>query len=477
MSIKKNMVSNFLLTSSKFLFPIITFPYITRTLSTESLGSVLFVDAFTQYFIIFSAIGIPLYGVREVAKVKDKPLERSKLVKELLVLKMALAILFSLVFIILYFFIPNLQNDFDLVKIGCISIISSSFLMEWFYQGMEHYTFITTRTLIIKGLSVIFILVLVKSFDDKIIYYLILVGVNSLNAIINLGYYLKEFHHKITERLSIKKHIRPLLILFSINVAVSVYTVLDTIILGILTNPEEVSFYNVSFKLSKIVVAIVLGFGFVLIPKIARLYSEENLLELKKLISKSFNITLLISIPYCFFSCFFSDEILFLIAGDKYIIAKNSFIIASFLPLIIGICNILGTQFLLPIGKEKKILHATIIGLIISIILNFILIPRIGYSGAAYSCLLSEIAVCTYIYMEAKKNIDIKIDHSMAFHIIISLIITSAFIFIFKHQLKDIYMMFISFFVYCVTFILLQYIYFKNPFISSIFRFQNIKNG
>jgi O-antigen/teichoic acid export membrane protein len=477
MSIKKNMVSNFLLTSSKIIFPIITFPYITRTLSTESLGSVLFIDAFTQYFIIFSAIGIPLYGVREIAKLKKNPIERSILVKELLILKMALSLMFSLVFLILYSFIPSLQNNFDLIKIGCISILSSSFLIEWFYQGMEHYTFITIRTLIVKALSVLFILILVKSSDDKVIYYVILVGVNSLNALINFWYYLKKFHIKVTRKLSLKKHIKPLLILFSINIAVSVYTVLDTIILGTLTNPEEVSLYNVSLKLSKVVVAVVLGFGFVLIPKIARLYSEKNILELKALISKSFNIILLISLPYCFFSCFFSEEILFLISGDKYIIAKNSFIIASFLPFIIGVCNILGTQFLLPIGKEKKILHATLLGLITSIILNFIFIPKMGFLGAAYSCLLAEIAVCTYIFLEAKKKINLMIDGSIIIHIISSLIITSAFILLFTHQIKSIYLLFISFFFYCTTFISLQYFYFKNPFIFSIFKFRTIKHG
>ena len=192
MSIRKNMTSNLLLSSSAVIFPLITFPYVTRTLSSNSIGKYFFIDAITQYLIIFSAVGIPYYGIREIARVKEDEHSRSKLVVELLVIQITLAMLFSITFVALSIFVPALKNDFNMVKIGCLGIISTSFMMEWFYQGMENFTYITSRSLIIKTISVIAILVFVKRTDDYPIYYLIITLVIFLNSALNFFHLFKK---------------------------------------------------------------------------------------------------------------------------------------------------------------------------------------------------------------------------------------------------------------------------------------------
>ncbi len=462
------MISNFLLSSSTFIFPLITFPYITRTLSNESLGSVIYLDSFTQYFVIFSALGIPLYAVREISKIKNDIKARSKLVLELLIITTGLAVFSILVFLSLSHFVQSLKSSSDLIKLGCLSIISSSFLIEWFYQGIENYSYITKRTLIVKMLSVIAILFFVKHFDDKLIYYAILVAVNGLNALINFTYYLNTHHHKVMETLEIKKHLKPLITIFLINVAVSVYTVLDTMILGTLTDAKQVSYYSVPLRLSKIVWTVVLGIGFVLIPRISALFNQKKLEEMKSLMTKSFSIVFLITIPFCFYSLLFSKDLLMLVAGDKYLDASNALKLFSVLPFVIGACNIMGTQFLLPIGKEKKMLHATLVGLIFSLSLNFLLIPHFGFMGAAIACLVAETTVCLYIFWVATKEISINIDTQLLKQIFFSLLITSVFIYFSIHQLKSIYCILLSFGVYGLSFIALQFLYFKNSFVNSI---------
>lgn len=468
MSIKKNMLSNFMLSSSTFIFPLITFPYITRTLSNESLGSVLYVDSFTQYFIIFSALGIPLYGVREISKVKGDVKARSKLVYELLIIKVSLALVSILIFLSLLRLVPSFLENTTLIKLGCLSIISSSFLIEWFYQGIENYTYITKRTLFIKTLSVIAILLLVKHFDDKLIYYAILVGVNALNALINFSYYLKAHHNKFVEPLELRKHLRPLTTLFFISVAISVYTVLDIMILGTLTNPKEVSLYSVPLRLTKIVWTVVLGIGFVVVPRVSALFKQNMLEDIKILMTKSFSIVFLITIPFCFYSLIFTKELLTLVAGNNYLNAINALKLFSFLPLIIGICNIMGTQFLLPIGKEKQMLHATLIGLGLSLLLNFLLIPHFGFMGAATACLIAETAVCTYICFIAIKEININIDLNLLKLIILSLVVTAISFYLTQHQIKDTYAIIVSGGVYTFSFLMLHFFYFKNDFVNSI---------
>lgn len=473
MSLRKNLISNFILTASTILFPLITFPYITRTLSNDGIGRVFFIDAFTQYFIIFSAIGIPYYGIREVAKVKENVTATSKLVIELVILQFSLSAVFVVIFGLLYLLVPSLKHDGILVQIGCISIISNSFLIEWYYQGTEQFTFITIRSLIIKLLSVVCILYFVRNSQDFNTYYLILSLLVFANALLNFSNFIKKSYVKATSY-NFSVHIRPLLILFSINVSVSIYTVLDTIILGLFTDPENVSYYTVPLRLVKMFWMVVGGIGTVLIPRMSSLFINNDNEGIKALMKKSFSIVFLLTIPFCFFSVYFTKEILTIISGDKYLNAVSAFRILSVVPLIIGVCNVLGTQFLLPIGDEKKILYGTIAGLIISLLFNIVLIPYIKFIGAAVTCVLAELTVCLYIVYAAKKRININLDKSLLWQIFLCLFITGASSYVLNGYVHNLILLSASVFIYFLSFVVLQFAVFKNEFVFSLIKIKGI---
>ncbi len=468
MSLKKNVISNFILTSSTILFPLITFPYVTRVLSSNGLGSIFFIDAFSQYFIILSSLGIPFYGVREIAKHKHDVKRNSDLVVELVILQFFLALACCCIFFALHFFIPKLGSQISLIQIACLSILSNSFLIEWYYQGIENFSYITKRSLIIKSLSVIAILVLVKQQDDYVLYFLILSLLVFANSFLNFYNFYKHFYKGWPEKLNLSIHLKPLLVLFSINVSISVYTVLDTVILGFFTTPVAVSFYNVPLKLVKMFWLLIAGIGTVLIPRMSVLHANKNNEAIKDLMAKSINVIFLIALPFSFFCVVFPKEILTIISGEKYLPAINVLRILSLIPLIIGLCNVFGTQYLLPIGQERKILHATILGLVVSLTANFILIPIYSFTGAAISCLLAELTVCVYIYIWARKNIAITFDYKLLSLIILSLLPSFLLTLGLKNYLSSLSMMALSIFVYIVSFILFQLLLFRNKFVEEI---------
>jgi O-antigen/teichoic acid export membrane protein len=468
MGIRKNMVSNMLLTTSAVIFPLITFPYVTRTLSSNSIGKYFFIDALTQYFIVFAAVGIPFYGIREIAKVKNDKQSRSKLVTELLTIQITLSLFLSAVYVAIHYFIPALKNESGLVKIACLGIVSTSFLMEWFYQGIENFTYITGRSLIIKALSVASILLLVKNADDYVVYYLLTTLVILFNAGLNFINYLKNHHSIFEGSLDIKKHVKPLLILFSINISVSIYAVLDTIILGLLTNTENVSFYNVPLKLAKIYWTVVNGAGMVLIPRIASYFVDNDTAGIQAIMQKSMSIVFLLAIPFCFFCIVFPVEILQVISGDKYLHAANALRLLSVVPLIIAVCNVCGTQFLMPIGQERSILYATLIGLSVSLVLNFCLIPYLQFMGAAIACVAAEATVCIYIVISAAKRTRLLVDYSLLSQILLSLAISFAAQWLLGNYLHGLMLVMGTVGAYCITFVLLQFVYFKNRFIFSL---------
>jgi O-antigen/teichoic acid export membrane protein len=473
MGLKKNIINNTVLTTSSVVISFITFPYITRTLSPENMGSVLFIDAFTQYFVIFSSLGIPYYGVREVAKLNGNPEEQSRLVASLVSLQFILSVLLTLAFLSLSLFIPELKENRNLVILGCLTMLSSSFAIEWFYQGIEHFSYITKRALIIRLLSLIAIFFLIKKANDHYLYYLISFGVIFLNAVLNFGNYLLRFFRTFRGKIAIMPHIRPLMVLFSINISISVYAILDTIILGLFTDPVNVSYYSIPLKLVKIVWVVVGGFSVVLIPRISKYFLRDDISEVAALLKKSLSLVFLLTMPFAFLCIFFPREILFAVFGDKYLKAELSLQILSIVPLIIGVCNVFGTQFLLPIGHEKKILHATIFGLVASLALNFSLVPHLKHVGSSIACIAAESIVCLYVFLIARNRIAIRIDYSL----ILMTISASAFSVVagmfLKVSLNDYNLLVALCMIYVLVFAAFQFLIFKNQFIYYLLRIKS----
>lgn len=475
MSIKKNIVSNFILTASSILFPLITLPYITRTLSAANIGRVFYIDSFTQYLGLFAALGIPVYGVREVAKVRHDKSKLSQLVLELVTIQFTLSVLACIVFFTLPFFFKALSVDFNLVKIGCILIMCNSFMIEWYYQGIEQFTYITIRSLIIRAINVLMILFLVVNNADHETYYLITALTITISGLLNFSIFLKKDFVAFKLKNSIFLHFKPLLLLFTINVSISLYTVVDTIILGSMTGPEQVSFYIIPLRIVKLFWTVMGGIGWVLIPKMSSLFLQKDTEGIQVLMKKSLNIVLLLGIPFFFLVVFFPSEILSIVSGQQYLQARLSLQILAIVPLIIGICNVFGTQYLLAIGLERKILFATIFGFIVSLSLNFALIPFLGYVGSAIACVCAELVVCLVVFYHAKKTIRIHLDHTLLYLILSSAALSIVFLLSFQHFFSSLMMLFSTAFVYVISFILLHFLVFKSAFINSLINFRTAK--
>lgn len=470
MGLKRNIISNFILTASTIVLPLITFPYVTRTLSSKAIGDVFFIDAFTQYFILFASLGIPFYGIREIAKNRKDHFMVSTLVVELVILQICLSCFSIIIFFSLGYLFRELAPLMELIAIGALMIMSTSFTIEWFFQGIESFTYITKRSLFFKIISVFAIIFFVKQGSDSKIYYLILALVVTANAVLNFVFFIKNHYKEYSFSSSIFRHFKPLLILFSINASVSVYVILDSIILGFLTDTVNVSYYNIPLKLVKIFWLIISGIGTVFIPRISAFHANEDTLAIQNLMTKSISIVLLLSLPFCFLCLVYPAEILILISGKKYLPATSALQLLSFIPLIIGLCNVFGTQFLLPIGKEKNILYAAILGLIISLCFNFSLIPKFKFLGSAIAAIAAESCVCLYVFLATRKYIKVIFDYLLLLQICFSLIITFIFYFLTREYIVGLYSIACSATIYIVS-LLISQIYLKNKFLASLLQY------
>ena len=171
---KKNLFYNSILSISQFIFPLITFPYSSRILGPQGIGAINFIDSFTQYFVLFAALGIPLYGVREISKQKGQPVGLNKTFSEIFAIHLISALIFSVVYLGIALTIPNLRLHLDLVFIGIIMVLSGVFSAEWLFQGLEEFKYITTRSLIVRSLSVVFLFVFLHKNSPPFVYYAVM---------------------------------------------------------------------------------------------------------------------------------------------------------------------------------------------------------------------------------------------------------------------------------------------------------------
>lgn len=409
--IKKNLFYNLLLSLSQVIFPLITFPYIARTILPEGVGVVSFVDSVCRYVVLFSALGIPIYGVREVAKAKSDQNQLSKLFNELISINLIFTFLVLLLYTYCIIVIPKLNENLIFYLIGFLFIFSNVFIAEWFFQGVEEFKYITKRNLVIKIISTISIFLFVKTSNDALLYFFILVLVNTGNAVVNYNYIKNKFKIKfVFTTNSIQKHIKPLFFVFGSLVFISVYTLLDSIMLGIFSTNHAVGIYTTGLKIARIPMTFIGALGVVLIPRLSEYHEFGNFFEFKQLIKKSINFVITFSVPIFILIIALSKEVVIAFAGISFKDSALVLNILSLLGILIGFSNVFGLQILTPMSKDKYLTISVAIGTLISICLNILLIPKLHEIGAAISNVTAETAVTLATFYFARRFIKISFE-------------------------------------------------------------------
>ena len=296
-SIKINFIMNAVLTMSSFIFPLITFPYISRILSPVGTGKVAFATSLITYFAMFAQLGIPTYGIRSCAKVRDDRNELSKVVHELLFINLIMSLISYMFFVAILFIIPKLQEERNLYIIISLTILLNAIGMEWLYKGLEEYAYITIRSIAFKFIALIFMFLFVREQKDYTIYGGITIFASSASNVLNLINSHKYIDWKKQKGYCFKRHIRPILIFFAMSCATTIYTNLDTVMLGFMTTDKDVGYYNAAIKIKLILVSIVTSLGTVLLPR-ASYYVEHSLIgEFWNTSRKALNFVMVIAIP------------------------------------------------------------------------------------------------------------------------------------------------------------------------------------
>lgn len=392
-SIRYNFLMNFILTASQFLFPIITFPYVSRVLTAAGNGRVSFAASVANYFIMVASLGIPTYGVRACAQVKNDRVLLSKTVHELFIINFVVTLFTTVSFFACVCFVPKLYAEKTLFYINGINILLNMFGMNWLYQALEQYDYITYRSIAFKLLSILLMFLLVHHQSDYVIYCAIGVFAAVGSYVFNLLRLPKVINVRWYGDYHFKRHLKPILILFSQSLAVSIYTNLDTVMLGFMRTETDVGYYHAAVKIKMLLLSVVSSLGNVLLPRMSFYAQEKKMTELVDTMLKALNYTTLMSVPLTTFFVWNAKNVIYLLAGEGYSGAVLAMQIITLAVIPNGLTCVLGVQVLTALEKEKYVLLSVCVGAVTDFILNLLLIPKFGAAGAAFATMVAEYIV------------------------------------------------------------------------------------
>lgn len=409
-SVKVNYILNLINTGSQMLFPLITFPYACRIIDAEGIGQVNFFSSIIGYISLFTCLGIPLYAIREIARDRNDIVKMNRTAVEILLLHSLLTIIGYLVVAILCIFVPQISSAVPLFLVLSLTILFGTIGCEWFYQGIEDFKYITIRGLIIKVISMILLFVFVKTKDDLIYYgaYTVfgILGGNLFNF-----FRLRKYIHKeniIFSELHIFRHLKPALQVFSLNIVTSIYLQLNPVLLGFMKDALAVGYFTAATKIMQMLLKMSSCLGSVMMPRASNLIAENKDEEFSRLIQKSYDFTLAISMPITVGLIICAPSLIRVLCGKSFENSIFSSQIIAPVILMVAISNVMGIQVLFPKGKINIVTLCCTIGALVDLLLNLCLIPSCSYLGTSVAYLGAEIATTVSMFFIGKKYIPIE---------------------------------------------------------------------
>lgn len=392
-SVRKNFIMNFILTISNFIFPLITLPYVSRVLQAEGVGAVVFVSSNVSYFAMLAMLGIPTYGIRACAKIREDKEKLSKTVQEILLINLVMTVIALIALAVTVLMVDQFYQYKELYLILSTSLVFNMLGVDWLYRALEQYSYITIRSIVFKFLSVLLLLLFVKSKEDYITYGAITVFAGVGSNVMNLINLRKLISLKPAKDLQMSQHLRPILTFFMLTVSTTIYLNVDTTFLGFIKGEEAVGYYAAAVKVKQILVSVVTSLGAVLLPRLS-FYHEQGLVEeFERLTRKAFNFVFVLALPLVIYFTLLAKQSILFLSGEDFLPAVLPMQLIMPTVLCIGLSNLMGIQILVPTNREKLVVLSTIIGAIVDLLINLVVIPKFGASGAAFAGSVAEFTV------------------------------------------------------------------------------------
>lgn len=388
--LNKNTLLNAVKSISSIIFPLITSRYVRRILGPVNIGKVDFSNSIVHYFSLIATLGVNTYAIRECAKVRERKEDLEKIASEIFSINLASTVISYLLLFITLLFSKKLNNYRELIIIQSTLILFTTLGADWINSAMEDFKYITIRTVLFQIISFILMLIFVKSSDDYIAYALITVLANSGAQFINIFYRGKYCSIRFVRDLNLRKHLKPILVLFAMIAAQTIFSNTDLTIIGLYRGDYEVGLYSTAIKIYRLVNTFVASIAFVVIPQMSEAFSKKDYDKANELAAYSIRFIITLGLPCIVGINVICPQIIELLSGPDFLEASTSLHILTIALGLSYLGGFIGNIVLIPSGKEKICLYSGIISAVVNLILNIIFIPKYGMNVAAVTTVIAE---------------------------------------------------------------------------------------
>ena len=425
-SLGVNAILNGVKSIMSILFPLITFPYVSRVLQAENLGKYNFALTFVSYFILLAGLGVSTYAVREGAKYRDDKEVMSKFASEVFTINVASTVVSYFLLVLCVLIIPKFAAYSTLIWILSLEILFTTLGLEWIYTIYEEFVYISIRSILFHLIAVILMFLLIKTSDDYVKYAGITAFATIGANIVNFICLHRFIDLRLTTKFDLKEHLRPILLLFATAVATTIYVNFDVTMLGFMTTDRNVGIYTAAVKIYKIVKSFLSGVIIVSVPRLANYIGTGKIDEFRETFKKVFSALITLVLPAMVGLFCLSPQIVLLLSGRGYAGAEISLRILS-VALLFSMFSWLYTSCVLITNKrEKKVLIATAISAATNVILNFFLIPIWQENAAALTTVIAEAISAGLCMWYSRDIITAKPDLKEALSIVIGCVLIAA---------------------------------------------------
>lgn len=395
-SLKVNMILNAIRGLISVLFPMITFPYVSRILSVNNIGRYNYSASIISYFLLLSGLGIEKYAIREGAALRENRSELNRFANEMFTFNMLSTVISYVLLIAVMFLFPEMKAYWTLLIILSFQIILKTVGIDWVYSIYEDYLYITIRGIAFQIISLIMLFSFVHTADNLNLYAFITVLANAGSSILNYVHARKYVNLKLTKKVDWKKHVRPIMIMFAMSLTVTIYVSSDITILGILCGDERVGIYSVSTKIYSIVKSLLSTILVVSIPRLSAQFGTGRLEEFRKTANDIYSTLITAVLPAITGIIILSKPIVLLISGPEYAEASSSLAILGAALFMCMAAWFWGQCVLVPMKRESEVFKVTLFSAVLNLVLNLILIPKYQENAAAFTTFLAE--GCTFLW-------------------------------------------------------------------------------
>jgi O-antigen/teichoic acid export membrane protein len=393
-SLKKNLLINVSYQLLVVVIPLVVAPYVSRTVGAEGVGIYSYTFNFAYCFALVGMLGVSNYGNRTIAAVGEDKHLRSRNFWNI----WAIQILMSLLACAAYgiWCLAAAPQSPRIALVHLITVACSIFDISWFFFGIEKFQITVARNLVVKVLNMALIFGLVKGPEDLAAYTAIMVGGNLLNHLLLFPFLRKEVVFVRPSFREMKQHFKPMVVLFFPVVAVSIYKIMDKVMIGALSTTTQTGFYEYAEKIIGLPVTLITAVGAVMLPRLSAMLGKNQQDQARKLTQVTMEVMMALTWAMAWGIFAIAPEFAPAFFGAEF--AWGGVVMMGLAPSVIcqSWANVIRTQHLIPAKMDKVYVGSTWVGAGVNLVMNLLLIPRFHALGAAIGTLCAEFAVAAY---------------------------------------------------------------------------------